>query len=431
MLVPDRESSEVHVNRIRLAYGNSTLAVLLPEHDVVVLSEREQPLPQLSEEALARRALEAPYSVARLSRLIRRGQSVAIIVSDVTRPCPTARLLPPLLSELAEAGVSEKDIRIVFGLGSHRCLTPEEQARLVGEHVFDHICCGDSGQGPFVELGRTSRGTPVQVFRPVVDADWRVYVGNVDYHYFAGYTGGAKALLPGVCSLETITANHSWMVQDSAAAGRIDGNPVREDIEEGERFVGPSFVLNVVLDAHYRVVGAVAGDVTLAHRRACRKVDELYRVPLAERVNVVLASAGGWPKDINLYQGHKALENAAHAVKDDGIIILLAECPEGIGHARFAEWLTCGDPPEESLRRIREHFVLGGHKAAAIAKIRRRGVRIFLVSSLGAETVRAMHFVPYASPQKALAAAQNELGRTATLAVMPHAGSTLPAITRG
>jgi nickel-dependent lactate racemase len=419
------------MHHCKLLYGQSTRTVSLPQHDLVVLSEREQPLPKLSEEALARRALEAPQGMARLSRLVRRGQSVAIIVSDVTRPCPTARLLPPLLSELAEAGVGEKDIRIVFGLGSHRCLAPEEQARLVGQHVFGQICCRDIGPGPFVELGRTSRGTPVQVFRPVVDADWRIYVGNVDYHYFAGYTGGAKALLPGVCSLETITANHSWMVQDSAAAGRVDGNPVREDLEEGERFVGPSFVLNVVLDADYRVVEAVAGDVTLAHRRACRKVDELYRVSLAERVDVVLASAGGWPKDINLYQAHKALENAAHAVNDDGIIILLAECAEGIGHTRFAEWLTCGDPPEELLRRIREHFVLGGHKAAAIAKIRRRGVRIFLVSSLGAETVRAMHFVPYASPQKALAAAQNELGRTATLAVMPHAGSTLPAITRG
>jgi nickel-dependent lactate racemase len=392
--------------------------------------ERQPSLPQAPEDELVRRALAAPHGMARLIRLVQPGQKVAIVVSDVTRPCPTSKLLPPLLSELAEAGVDEGDIRIIFALGSHRCLSPEEQTRLVGEEVFGQVCCGDIGPGPFVEVGRTSRGTPVQVFRPVVEADLRVYVANIDYHYFAGYTGGAKALLPGVCSLETIRANHSWMVQDSAAAGRIEGNPVREDIEEAAAFVGPSFLLNVVLDAQHRVVEAVAGDVTLAHRQGCRKVDELYRVPLTERADIVLASAGGWPKDIDLYQAHKALENAAHAVRVEGIVILLAECPEGIGHPRFAEWLTCGDPPDELLQRIRERFVLGGHKAAAIAKIRRRGVRIFLVSSLDAETVQAMGFVPCGSPQKALAAAQSEMGHGASLAVMPHAGSTLPAITQ-
>jgi len=421
--------TEAYLNHINLAYGNSTLTVSLPKNYVTLLTERQQPSPPLSEEALVRRALEAPCGMARLSESVHHGQQIAIVVSDITRPCPTTRLLPPLLSELAEAGIQQKDIRIVFALGSHRCHTPEEQAGLVGEAVFGRICCGDVQPEQFVAVRRTRRGTPVEVFRPVVEADWRIYVGNIEYHYFAGYTGGAKALLPGVCSVETISANHSWMVQDSAMAGRIEGNPVREDIEEAATFVGPSFLLNVVLDGQWRIVEAVAGDVTLAHRHGCRKVDELYRVLLAERTDVVLASAGGWPKDINLYQAHKALENAAHAVRDGGIIILLAECGEGIGHPRFAEWLTCGDPPDELLRRIQEQFVLGGHKAAAIAKIRRRGVRIFLVSSLEAVTVRAMDFVPYASVQEALWAARNEIGPVASLIVMPHAGSTLPAMT--
>jgi len=361
-------------------------------------------------------------------QLVHPGQQVAVIVSDITRPCPTDRLLPPLLSELQTGGIAEEDIRIVFALGSHRCLAPEEQAGLVGEEVFGQLCCEDTGSGPFVEIGRTSRGTPVQVFRPVVEADWRVCVGNIEYHYFAGYTGGVKALQPGACSQETIRANHSWMVHESAVAGRIEGNPVREDIEEAATLVGPSFLLNVVLDGEKRVVKAVAGDVTQAHRQGCRKVDELYRVPLARRADIVLASAGGWPKDINLYQAHKALENAARAARDGGIIILVAECREGIGHPCFSEWLTCGDPPEELLRRIRERFVLGGHKAAAIAKIRRRGVRIFLVSALDAQTVRAMDWAPHDSAQEALTAAQNAMGHDAALAVMPHAGSTLPTM---
>jgi nickel-dependent lactate racemase len=363
-----------------------------------------------------------------LSQLARPGQRIAVVVSDITRPCPTSRLLPPLLSELGAGGIEKSDIRVIFALGSHRCLTPEEQAHLVGDEVFGQVCCGDIGTGPFVDLGRTSRGTPVQVYAPVVDADWRVYVGNIAYHYFAGYAGGAKALLPGVCSKETIRANHSMMVGDRAVAGRIEGNPVREDIEEAATFVGPSFLLNVVLDGQKRIVDAVAGDVTLAHRHGCRKVDGLYLVPLAKRADIVLASAGGWPKDINLYQAHKALENAAHAVRDGGIIVLVAECEEGIGQPLFAEWLTCGDPPDKLLERIAERFVLGGHKAAAIAKIRRRGVRIFMASTLDAATVRAMGWRPYGSAQEALTGAQVEVGPNAAIAVMPHAGSTLPAL---
>lgn len=412
----------------RLAYGHSEQHVLLDKRGVSLLTERQQPESDISEQELIHNALESPVGTPRLSQLVRPGQRVAVVVSDVTRPCPTARLLSPLLSELQAGGVAQENIRVVFALGSHRCLTPEEQAKLVGEQVYGQVCCGDIGTGPFVSLGRTRRGTPVQVFQPVVEADWRVYVGNIEYHYFAGYTGGAKALLPGVCSQETIRSNHSWMVQDSAAAGRIAGNPVREDLEEAAALAGPAFLLNVVLDGERRIVKAVAGDVTLAHRQGCQKVDELYRVPLARRADIVLASAGGWPKDINLYQAHKALENAALAVRDGGVLILVAECGEGMGHPRFAEWLTCGDPPDELLRRIKENFVLGGHKAAAIAKTLRRNVRVFLVSALAPQTVRTMGFVPFGSAQDALAAAYHQFGDEATLAVMPHAGSTLPAV---
>ncbi len=414
------------MSEVTLAYGHSAQTITLPHDPVLWIQEREWPSSLPAEEMLIRRALEAPLGMEPLSCLVRPGQRVAVVVSDITRPCPTSRLLPFVLSELRAGGVEEADIRIVFALGSHRCLNPVEQAVLVSPAIFDRVCCGDTGSGPFVEVGRTRRGTSVQVFRPVVEADWRVYTGNIEYHYFAGYTGGAKALLPGVCSPDTIRPNHSWMVHESATAGRIAGNPVREDLEEAAALAGPAFLLNVVLDGEKRVVAAVAGDVTAAHRQGCRTVDELYRVPIPRRSDIVLASAGGWPKDINLYQAHKALENAAAAVRDGGIIILLAECGEGLGQATFGEWMTSGAPPDELLRRIREHFVLGGHKAAAIAKTLRRGVRVYLVSAIPPDLVRRMGFLPFPSAQEALAAAQNEMGQAASLALMPHSGSVLP-----
>jgi len=251
-------------------------------------------------------------------------------------------------------------------------------------------------------------------------------VGNIEYHYFAGYTGGAKALLPGVSSAESIRCNHSWMAHQNAAAGRIAGNPVREDIEEAATFLGPSFLFNVVLDGSKRIVYATAGDLTQAHRNGCRQVDELYRVSLERATDVVVASAGGTPKDLNLYQAHKALENASRAVRDGGILILAAECTEGLGHSVFAEWMTSGSTPGEILTRIREHFVLGGHKAAAIAKTLRRGVRVYLVSAMAPELVKSMGFVPFASAQEAVDSAQRELGPATNWAVMPHAGSTVP-----
>ena len=364
--------------------------------------------------------------MVRLSRLVSPGQKVAIVVSDNTRPCPTSRMLPYVLAELESGGVTIRDQRIVFALGSHRCLTLPEKVAQVSPGIYDRLRCEDASGGPFVHLGRTSRGTPVEVYRPVAEADWRICLGNIEYHYFAGYAGGAKALLPGVASPESIRCNHSWMVHESATAGRIAGNPVREDIEEAATLLGPSFMFNVVLDGDKRIVCAVAGDLTQAHRQGCRMVDELYRVPLERVADVVVASAGGTPKDINLYQAHKALENAARAVRDRGILILVAECAEGLGHSVFADWMTSGSTPDEILSRLREHFVLGGHKAAAIAKTLKRGVQVYLVSAMSPELVKSLGFVPFATAQEAVDAAERALGPTPHWTVMPHAGSTVP-----
>lgn len=417
---------EYHLYTQTLAYGRAAQTIEIPSDRVSTILEQRCAAVQDPEEIILRRALEHPHGMVRLSHLVSPGQSVAIVVSDITRPCPTSRILPFILAELESAGLTIRDQRVVFALGSHRCLSLAEKVTQVSPAIYDRLCCDDIGDGPFVHLGRTSRGTPVEVYRPVAEADWRIYVGNIEYHYFAGYTGGAKALLPGVSSPESIRRNHSWMVHPSATAGQIEGNPVREDLEEAAAFLGPSFLFNVVLDGNKRIVNAVAGDLIQAHRQGCRQVDKLYRVPLARAADVVVASAGGTPKDINLYQAHKALENAARAVRDGGILILVAECTEGLGHSVFAEWMTSGSTPDEVLTRIKEHFVLGGHKAAAIAKTLRRGVRVYLASAMAPDLVRTLGFVPFASAQEAVDSAHRELGPTANWAVMPHAGSTVP-----
>ena len=227
---------------------------------------------------------------------------------------------------------------LVFGLGSHRHQTEAEMRHLAGP-AFDRIRCVDSDCTDCVRMGVTGRGTPVDITRAVAEANFRICLGNVEYHYFAGYSGGAKAIMPGVSSRDAIQANHRMMVQNEACAGRLEGNPLRMDIEEAGRICGIHYIVNVVLDEHKQIIFAAAGDVTAAHRAGCRYLDTLYRKPIPQRADIVLVSQGGAPKDLNLYQTQKALDNAKHAVRPGGIIILIGSCKEGLGEKCFERWI--------------------------------------------------------------------------------------------
>jgi nickel-dependent lactate racemase len=373
-----------------------------------------------------RLALAAPLDSPRLRQLVHPGQQVVILTSDITRPCPSERILPPLVEELTAAGVRDQDMCVVFGLGSHRPHTPEEQARLVGKEIYTRLRCIDSDPNQTIYIGRTSRGTPVEVFEPVARADVRIAVGNVEPHYFAGYSGGAKAILPGVCSLATIRANHALMVDPRARSGNIADNPVRQDIEEGAAMVGIDFILNVVLDRQKNIVAASAGHPVTAYRWACQVVDALSMTPVPQLADIVIVSAGGYPKDINMYQAQKALDNAAMAVKPGGQIIWAAQCPEGLGHGTFEEWMV-GSTPAQILERIQQDFVLGGHKAAAIARVQ-QGASILLVSALPEDLVRACNMQPYPDLQSALQAALGRAGNDPFITVIPEGASVLPKV---
>ena len=377
------------------------------------------------EAAIVLQALEDPIGTAPLRELARPGQDVVIVTSDLTRPCPSEKLLPPLLDELSAAGVDDAEITVVVALGLHRPMTPSELEQVVGTEVYRRVRVINHDPQDTVNLGRTGRGTPVEISRPVVNADLRVCLGNLELHYFAGYSGGAKAILPGCASEAAVNANHAMMVQPEAATGRIEGNPVRADLEEGVAQLGVDFILNVVVDADHQIRAAVAGEVTQAHRQGCRWVAQRGKLTLPQAADVVLVGAGGFPKDINLYQAQKALDNAAYAVRDGGIIILAAECPEGLGNQVFERWMREGASPEEVLERIQAKFVLGGHKAAAVSKVLARA-RVYLVSAMPPALVRACGMQPYRGVEAALQDALLAAGERATVAVLPEGGSVLP-----
>ena len=381
----------------------------------------------LTGEDEVKRALKDPIGTGRLSTLVKPGEKIVIITSDITRPMPSKLVLPQVIKELLAAGVSYEDVTVVFGLGSHRKHTEEEKKYLVGEEIYNGIKCVDSDTNRCRMLGTTSRGTPVEIFDLVADADRRICLGNIEYHYFAGYSAGAKAIMPGVSTRAAIQANHSSMVKEAARAGAMDDNPVRLDIDEVVEFVSIDFILNVVLDENKRIIKAVAGHHKLAHREGCAFLDGLYKVGIPRKADIVITTPGGYPKDINLYQAQKALDNAKHAVRDGGVIILLASCTEGFGEKVFETWINASKSPDDLITRIRSNFELGGHKAAAIALVEKKA-EIFIVSDLPEDKSSKLYMKPFRNMQEALEAAFRKLGIDAGVILMPHGGSTLPVV---
>ena len=241
----------------------------------------------------------------------------------ISRPSPSYDVLPCVLDDLYAAGVAKDDITVVLALGSHRNHTEDEKRHLVGDRCYEEVKVVDSNPKDCVHLGNTSHGTPADFDRTVVEADFRICLGNIEFHYFAGYSGGYKALMPGVSTPDAIQVNHSMMVSQDACAGKLEGNPVREDIEEAGAMLGVDYIVNAVLDEHKHIVYAVAGDVVKAHRAGCAYLDRMYRKPIPQRADIVIVSQGGAPKDANLYQTQKALDNSKHAVKKGGNCIFI------------------------------------------------------------------------------------------------------------
>ncbi|MDI6893871.1 MAG: nickel-dependent lactate racemase [Bacillota bacterium] len=418
---------------MELRYGSGTVRLELPaEWKVEEVAFRRYPA-EADPVGAIRRALADPVGTAPLREIVRPGERVCILVNDSTRKARSELILPILLEELNWAGVRDEDVYLVFATGSHRRVGRDEMAALTGPEaaarvaMFSHDS-HDAGMLTF--LGITSRGTPVYISSRVVEADRRILTGSVVHHWFAGFGGGRKALVPGVAGYETIRRNHALMLDPACRTGVLDGNPAAEDMFEAARLVGADFLVNTVLNPEGDILGVFAGDMDLAHREACRLAHRAFAGYRAGPADLVIASCGGWPKDINVYQSHKALENAALVCRPGGVIILAAECREGVGSEKYWEWVQKYSTLAELERAIREEFVLGGHKAWAVARITARHP-VVLLSALKPAMVSRLGFAPASSAEEALAAALRHLhaggvAGTPRVVVMPQAGLTVP-----
>jgi nickel-dependent lactate racemase len=377
--------------RIKIPYGRGEISLNIPDRNVLDIVSGEIGSFKLSEDRVIDEALEKPIESKKLSEIARGKKSACIIASDITRPCPSYKFLPWLIEELKEGGIKSSDIKVVLGLGIHRRHTEDEKKKLVGNYIYENVEVIDSDISRSKLIGHTSKGTPVEVFEEILNNDILIVTGNIEYHYFAGYSGGAKAIMPGVCTRNSIQFNHSMMLEEGAVAGNFFSNPVRQDIEEAGKLVGIDFIFNVILDDRKNIIAAVAGKNNEAYLEGIKKYDSIYKKEVEKAADIVITSQGGYPKDINLYQSQKALENVKEIVAENGTIILIASCCEGFGEDIFEQWMAGCRDYESISEKLKKKFVLGGHKAVAVARLLTRA-EVLLYSDFNRSETEKMGF---------------------------------------
>ena len=410
--------------RIELPYGKGTVLVEVPDRNLVGTLEGAS-APELRLEDAFAEAWACPIGIADPASLIKPGEKLVFVVTDHTRPTPTRRLLP-LIWERLRSHVRAQDVTIIVATGTHRRPNEEELDKLFGglrqEFRFAFHDCDHN----LVEVGKSVRGTPILLDRAVAEADRVVTIGHIGMHYYAGYSGGRKNILPGVSGRETIEKNHAQLTDRHCEGCVHDGNPISEEMIEAARLARVDFIVDVVLDAKGRVAKVVVGDLEEAHAAGRSFWDSLFQVEVREKADLVIVSAGGHPKDIDLYQAYKALYNAGKAVKDDGIVLLIAACPDEIGNPVFTDWVMRCQKPNDVFDVLRqEGFKLGGHKAVYLAKDLARS-DVYLLSQLDEALVRRFFLKPVQDAKEVICIARERFGESFRTLVMPHGGDTFP-----
>ena len=421
------------MTKIPLKYGTATLTCDLPGARVLRPATIASPP---SPRELIAAALAAPIASPPLEAIVRPGEKVVIVTSDITRYTGSEHYLPLLVERLNACGVSDKEIAVVIALGIHRKQSEAEQRKILGAlfgriAVFDHEC-DDPAQ--LVDLGTTASGIPVRINRRVAEADRVIVTGTAGFHYFAGFGGGRKGLVPGVASRETCMATHFSVFNPPEVGGKhplaktgiLDGNPVHTALLEAARMVRCDFLLNTVLAPDKQILGVFCGELDAAHRAACELARELYTVPLEQPADLAVVSCGGHPKDINFIQSQKAFDYGVQALRPGGTLILLAACPDGFGNPTFFDWFRYQDL-DEFEAALRARYEINGQTAhATLSKARQ--YRVILVSGFSAEQTAAMGMEKAADLDAALELAKTTLPPVPRIVVIPDGGTVLPEV---
>jgi len=411
-------------------YGEGSVEFSVDEKRIIAELEMADTPVLTNVEEKIQAALDNPIASKPLRELVKAGETVAIIVNDPTRIANTHVFLPILVNYLNAVGVKDEDMVVLFALGTHRKMSQEEMVEQIGEEMSQRlrmVNCYAKDSANYIEIGTTSRGTPVRFHKEAVNADHIICTGSVVHHFFAGYGGGRKALFPGCAEYETIRKNHSLMLEEGAEIGHLEGNPIYEDQVEGTEMCRPTFLMNMVLNGDKEFTGIFCGDYIEAHKQACAFVDKQNGVVIDELAPIVIASCGGYPKDINIYQSQKTMDNAVKAVIPGGVVILVAECREGSGSEVFDKTVEEHHSIQSIEDSVRADFQIGRHKAYAVTRLMKK-VDFYLISAMEDKKAQTAFFYPFNSVQEALAAAEAKLGKDAKIIIMEHASYTVPIL---
>ncbi|HEY8370660.1 MAG TPA: nickel-dependent lactate racemase [Thermodesulfobacteriota bacterium] len=420
--------------KVHLAYGRGGLDVDLPDGRTTVIEPAEAPgLPD--EKAAVLAALRQPIGAPPLREQVRATDRVVIVISDITRPTPNERLVPWLLEEIAH--VPAERITILNGTGSHRANTEAELAQMLGRDVVARyrVVNHDAfDKAAHVALGRTSYGGEIALDRRYVEADARIVVGFVEPHFFAGFSGGPKGVMPALAAIDSIMHFHNaeMIGHPRATWGVLDGNPIQGEAREAVALVPgrPPFILNVTLNKRRAITGVFAGHVVEAHLAGVRFCRETSMRPVPAPFDVVVTTNGGYPLDQNLYQAVKGMSAAARIVRDGGAIVAAAECSDGLpAHGNFRKILHMRRSPGELLDMITgPGFLMYDQWQVQAQALVQRRARVYLKSSLPADEVTGAHLTPIDDVSAAVQALVEQVGPEARVAVLPQGPFTIPYV---
>jgi lactate racemase len=414
---------------VKLPYGADYISVNLPDRSSArILTAKHLPGSK-DEPGLIREALRNPIGSRGLTSCVGKDDKVVIITTDNTRHCPDDRILPVILREFNEL-VPRKNITFIVGLGLHPPLSKEELVKKLGAAVVENYTVLNHDPNDTISLGTTSFGTPAEVNSRVVQADFRISTGFIEPHFFAGFSGGRKSILPGVSSARSIRHNHSieMIEHPNSRAGVLAGNPIHEDMVEQAKMAKLDFIVNVMMNPEKQITHVFAGNPWSAHEAACAAEREIVQIELEHKVDISIVSNSGAPLDLDFYQTVKGIDTAYQITRDGGIIIVASACSRGVGAEDFRSLQASAQSPGEVLENLRGSCSAGAGWQNLILARAQLHHSVYLLSGLKDEEARQMMVTPIHSIEEGLDKAFNNIGKDATIAVVPEGPLVLPVV---
>ncbi|MFC1948744.1 nickel-dependent lactate racemase [Chloroflexota bacterium] len=414
---------------VRLPYGDSYIKAIVPGENISFILNRRQVNGIENEAEAIRNSLRNPIGCPALADCVSQNDKVVIIVTDNTRPCPDNRLLPPILMEL-EKKVPAENITIVIALGLHTPLNRQELIDKVGENIVNNYNVINHDVNQTRRIGTTSRGTPVDIFTKVIEADFRISTGFIEPHFFAGFSGGRKSIAPGVFGVHSAYKNHGYkMIEHPCSrAGILHGNPIHEDMVEQARMAKLDFIANVLLNHEGQITHIVSGDFVAAHEKGCEIEKEIASYAVDHEVDITITTNGGAPLDLDLYQTCKGIDNASQITRNGGIIIIASSCNAGVGPESYRELHSSAGSAKEVLQRIKREEPIGVQWQNQILARAQLKNDVYLVSGLEDELVKDMMLEPIHSIEEGLERAFQILGNDSEIAIIPGGPTVLPIL---